>query len=195
MPLKTFEVGRNGLPYTNEWRFFFFGAELLSVGYYWSVGDCFQQAVLSAECLAMARASPTLPGGLPRSIRSTWPKRRRRMDVLIEINDGQMAVPSEHDLDELYGSRGGRRPRQRPGRVATCGAQQNPWTDGVFPSSPWGGGKGIADDNWKQEFSDSARNAAFSVALTGGKSVMRFHFHGLRFAPPVATARRPYRGK
>jgi len=36
IPLRTFEVGLNDLPFTNEWRFFFYQQSLLSYGYYWS---------------------------------------------------------------------------------------------------------------------------------------------------------------
>ncbi len=54
VPLKTFEIGRNGLPYTNEWRLFYYGSTLLNAGYYWSVGDCFRQASMTPECTATA---------------------------------------------------------------------------------------------------------------------------------------------
>lgn len=39
VPLKTFEVGLNGLPFTNEWRFFFLGKNLVDYGFYWTIAD------------------------------------------------------------------------------------------------------------------------------------------------------------
>jgi hypothetical protein len=104
VPLKTFELGPNGLPYTNEWRFFFFGTSLLNAGYYWSVGDCLQQATLTEGCMALAQQIAEIASefatfytlDLAETANGDW--------ILIEINDGQMAVPSEHDLDALYGN-------------------------------------------------------------------------------------------
>lgn len=39
IPLKTYEVGINGLPFTDEYRFFFLNGKLLSSGYYWDIAD------------------------------------------------------------------------------------------------------------------------------------------------------------
>ncbi len=103
VPLKTFEVGRNDLPYTNEWRFFFFKTTLLSVGYYWSIGDCLQQAAMTDECLAMAGRIAEIAARFTTFFTLDLAETEQGEWILIEINDGQMAVPSEHDLDELYG--------------------------------------------------------------------------------------------
>ena len=104
VPLKTFELGRNGLPYTNEWRFFYLGTALLNVGYYWSGGECLRQATLSEECMALAQRIADIASrfttfftlDLAATAEGDW--------ILIEINDGQMAAPAEHDLDALYGN-------------------------------------------------------------------------------------------
>jgi hypothetical protein len=39
IPLETWEIGINGLRFTNEWRFFFLGTELIDFGYYWSLAE------------------------------------------------------------------------------------------------------------------------------------------------------------
>lgn len=39
VPLETFELGLNGLPFTNEWRVFFCKGQLVSYGYYWGCAD------------------------------------------------------------------------------------------------------------------------------------------------------------
>lgn len=39
VPLKTFQIGVNGLPFTAEWRFFFYRQKMIASGYYWSNSD------------------------------------------------------------------------------------------------------------------------------------------------------------
>ena len=39
IPLETWEIGANGLRFTNEWRYFFLGGRLIDFGYYWSLAD------------------------------------------------------------------------------------------------------------------------------------------------------------
>lgn len=104
VPLKTFEIGRNGLPFTNEWRLFYFKTKLLSAGYYWSLGDCHRQAEIRHECLALADKIALIVSRFTTFYTLDMAETDDGDWILIEINDGQMAVPSEHDLDELYGN-------------------------------------------------------------------------------------------
>lgn len=104
VPLKTFEVGRNGLPYTNEWRFFYLGTTLLNAAYYWSVGDCFQHAAMNEEGLALARHIAGIASRFATFYTLDLAETEEGGWILIEINDGQMAAPAEHDLDALYGN-------------------------------------------------------------------------------------------
>lgn len=102
VPLRTFEVGRNGLPYANEWRFFYFGRTLLSHAFYWSISDAAHEAKLDEAGLQMAdeiagivaRHAAFFTLDLAETADGRW--------ILIEINDGQTSGPSEHDLDVLY---------------------------------------------------------------------------------------------
>jgi ATP-grasp domain, R2K clade family 3 len=103
VPLRTFEIGHNGLPYTNEWRFFFYRTSLLSVGYYWSVGDCFRQASIGAEGMQMAERIARIVSKFTAFYTLDLAETENGDWLLIEINDGQMAMPSEHNLDGLYG--------------------------------------------------------------------------------------------
>jgi hypothetical protein len=104
VPLKTYEIGHNGLPYTNEWRFFFLKDRLLSKGYYWSMGDCVGRAefhprasALAAEIARIAsRFTTFFTMDLAETADGDW--------ILIELNDAQTAAPSENNLDELYGN-------------------------------------------------------------------------------------------
>jgi hypothetical protein len=90
------------LPHTNEWRFYFLKDQLLSYGYYWSVGDCVAQARLEPQAIDLAQQLARIALhhatffvlDVAQTASGEW--------ILIEINDGQMAVPSENDLDELY---------------------------------------------------------------------------------------------
>jgi len=104
VPLKTYEIGHNGLPYTNEWRFFFLKDRLLSYGYYWSMADTVSQAEFSPRALELAneiagiasRFTTLFTMDLAETAEGDW--------ILIELNDGQTAFPCEIDLDELYGN-------------------------------------------------------------------------------------------
>jgi hypothetical protein len=92
IPLKTYEKGHNGLPYTNEWRFFFLGDRLLSYGYYWSLADCVLQAELKPAALELAEHIAKIAAqhttlytlDIAETATGEW--------ILIEINDCQMEV-------------------------------------------------------------------------------------------------------
>jgi hypothetical protein len=103
VPLKTFEIGRNGLPYTNEWRLFYLGTALLDAGYYWSVGDCVSQATIGEAGLRLAQHIAEIVARFATFYTLDLAETESGDWILIEINDAQMAVPSEHDLDKLYG--------------------------------------------------------------------------------------------
>ncbi|MBI1247287.1 DUF4343 domain-containing protein [bacterium] len=103
VPLKTYELGVHGLPHTNEWRFFFLKERLLSYGYYWSLADSAPHAELKPEGKQLAEDLAKIAAkhatffvlDIAETADGRW--------ILIEINDGQQSVPSENDLDQLYG--------------------------------------------------------------------------------------------
>jgi hypothetical protein len=100
--LKTLEVGHNGLPYANEWRFFYFKEKLLSVGFYWSLSDCVGQASLAPAALQVAKEIARIAARFTTFYTMDLAETEVGDWMLIELNDGQMAVPSENDPDELY---------------------------------------------------------------------------------------------
>ena len=102
IPLKTYEIGVNGLPHTNEWRFFFLRDRLLSYGYYWSLSNCVSQAELKPEGLCLAQEIARLAAEHTTFFTLDVAETEQGDWILIEINDGQMAGPSENNLDELY---------------------------------------------------------------------------------------------
>jgi hypothetical protein len=102
VPLRTFEVGHNGLPYANEWRFFYLKEKLLSVGYYWSLSDCVRRAELAPAALQLAQEVARIAARFTTFFTMDLAETEGGDWILIELNDGQMAVPSENDPDELY---------------------------------------------------------------------------------------------
>lgn len=101
VPLKTFETGLNGLPFANEWRFFFYKYNLISYGYYWSIAEN-TDYVIDPECIRFAMKIADIVSkkvnffvlDIAEKVNGDW--------VLIEINDGSMSGLSENDPDILY---------------------------------------------------------------------------------------------
>ena len=107
IPLRTFEVGMNGLPFTNEWRLFYLGETLLSGGYYWS------SAERSIEINSGGIPAPAIElGNIIAKICSQHTnlfvldiaETEAGKWILIEVNDGQMSGLSENDPHTLYSS-------------------------------------------------------------------------------------------
>ncbi len=103
VPLKTYATGDNGLPFTNEWRFFCYGSQVLSVGYYWTMSVCVAQAELKPAAVQLAQHLTGIVSRFAKFYTMDLAETDSGDWILIELNDGQMAVPSENDLDELYG--------------------------------------------------------------------------------------------
>lgn len=53
--LKTFEIGINGLPFTNEWRFFYYKDKLIDYEYYWTIADKPELATISTAAILMVQ--------------------------------------------------------------------------------------------------------------------------------------------
>lgn len=100
--LKTYEIGINNLPFTNEWRFFFYKRELLSYGYYWSIaeskGEIDERGIDFAKEVAevVAERVPYFVLDIAQKEDGNW--------ILIEINDGQMSGLSENNPEVMYGN-------------------------------------------------------------------------------------------
>jgi hypothetical protein len=104
VPLKTYETGHQGLPFTNEWRFFYLRQWRLSYGYYWSMADCVAQAELKPAALELAEEVARVACKFTTFFAMDLAETENGDWTLIELNDGQTAAPSENDLDELYGN-------------------------------------------------------------------------------------------
>lgn len=109
-PLRTLEISINDLPFTNEWRFFYYKTTRLSHGYYWTTlredllekikkdPDQYlpQRALQFADHVAVEAAKHVnfFVLDIAETEAGDW--------ILIEINDGQMSGLSENAPDELY---------------------------------------------------------------------------------------------
>lgn len=100
-PLVTYEVGINGLPFTNEWRFFFYKDNLLSYGYYWSIADNIKYNI-SKEGLELAQHVANMVKDHATFFVLDIAEKESGGWVLVEINDGMMSGNSCCDLERLY---------------------------------------------------------------------------------------------
>ena len=101
IPLKTYEIGMNGLPFTDEYRFFFYKTKELCHGYYWGIAEntshkISEEGIKFAHKLAekVARHVNFFVLDVAQTESGEW--------ILIEINDGQQSGLSLCDPDELY---------------------------------------------------------------------------------------------
>lgn len=100
-PLKLIETGINGMPFSNEYRFFFYKEELLGSSFYWAIADEIPKGVpTSATELAkkVAKTAAKFTNFYVLDIAEredgTW--------VLVEVNCGTMSGLSLIEPDTLY---------------------------------------------------------------------------------------------
>jgi hypothetical protein len=138
IPLRQHEVcSVSGLPYAHEFRCFFYKTELLCCGYYWSSAEnthhTMSEKGLAFAKKAAARAAEhatffVLDVAEIADTPDEW--------ILVEVNDGQQAGPSECDLDELYGNLASKL-RQHP--CDSSRTRSHRWNCTGRPGGPWGG--------------------------------------------------------
>jgi hypothetical protein len=104
VPLRSFGAGKDGLPQTNEWRFFYLGTRRLSYAYYWSGSDFLDRAAIPGDAVMLADQIAAIVANFVPFFVLDLAETEAGQWILIEVNDGQQSVPSEHDLDELYGN-------------------------------------------------------------------------------------------
>jgi hypothetical protein len=102
IPLETFEVGINGLPFTNEWRFFFLGDKLLTCGYYWSQAELADTYVVSPDAIQFANHIAKQVKLYANFFVLDVAKTESGEWILVEINDGQMSGLCMCEPRQLY---------------------------------------------------------------------------------------------
>jgi len=104
IPLKELEIGINQLPFSNEWRFFYYKTTRLCYGYYWSVAldETKEKANIDETALSFAdKIAETVSSHVNFFVLDIAEKQDGGW-ILIEINDGQMSGLSEIPSDCLY---------------------------------------------------------------------------------------------
>lgn len=104
VPLKIYETGICGMPFANEWRCFFLGKELLTVGYYWSVAEdsTIENALLTGTALDFAKKTAKLASEYTNFFVLDIAEKADGGWTLIEINDAQQSGLSENNPHTLY---------------------------------------------------------------------------------------------
>lgn len=100
-PLVTYEIGINGLHFTNEWRFFFYKETILTYAYYWSMAEETNREITS-EALRFVKKVAEIVREYSNFFVLDIGEKESGGWVLIEINDGQMAGLSENSPETLY---------------------------------------------------------------------------------------------
>lgn len=101
VPLKLFERGLCGLPFSNEWRFFYYKTNLLTHGYYWSSAENVNHTI-DVKGISFAETIAKIVSNhvnffvldIAETDKGDW--------ILIEINDAQMSGLSENEPKNLY---------------------------------------------------------------------------------------------
>lgn len=108
VPLRTFTEGVQGLPITEEYRFFVMNGEVLSGAFYWSehteyiIEECgyapnpdvVPREFLDKVVSIVAPHVPFFVVDVARTAEDEW--------IVIELNDGQMSGLSDNDPEVLY---------------------------------------------------------------------------------------------
>ena len=103
IPLKRFDTGINGLPITNEWRFFFYKKYLLTFGYYWTnFLECLSMAVCDDGMIDFASRIASIVCEHANFFVLDIGEKEDGGYILIEVNDGCMSGISGCSPTALY---------------------------------------------------------------------------------------------
>jgi hypothetical protein len=100
-PLVTYEVGNNGLNFTNEYRCFFYKGRLLCFAYYWTMAVNVERE-LSSEGYLFAVEMGRIVADYSNFYVIDIAEKASGGWVVVEVNDGQMAGLSENNPHILY---------------------------------------------------------------------------------------------
>lgn len=105
IPLKTLEICPiSGLPFSNEWRFFFYKNTLLSYGFYWSIAENPEKGVMTESGMLFAKEVASKVAEYVNFFVVDIAEKEEKADswILVELNDGTMSGLSMNDPDTLY---------------------------------------------------------------------------------------------
>ena len=98
--LKILEVGINGMPMANEWRFFFYRDQLLTNGFYWTISE--KQGEMNNAGMEFAYRMADILKERTNFFVIDIAEKESGEWILIEVNDGQMSGLSGNDPHRLY---------------------------------------------------------------------------------------------
>lgn len=102
-PLLTFEIGINGLRFTNEYRFFFAYKQLVAGGYYWStIDDKLIPPIIPNEAISLAKYIANIIGNKTNFFVLDIAQKEDKSWVVVEVNCGTMSGLSLIDIDTFY---------------------------------------------------------------------------------------------
>lgn len=104
VPLVRFEFDVNGMPITNEWRFFFWRTRRLAHGYYWSNAsdEAKSKAKIDYDGISLAQKAARIAAEHANFFVIDVAEKRDGGWTVIEVNSGEQAGLSEIDPDEFY---------------------------------------------------------------------------------------------
>ena len=105
VPLKTYEIGVNGMPMTNEWRCFFYKDRLVDYGFYWATLDnmsLVDTAAFEKEGLKVAQEAAKLLSEFTTFFVVDVAQGEDGRWWVVEVNDGQMSGLSTIPEDRFY---------------------------------------------------------------------------------------------
>ena len=102
IPLMKVEEGINGLPMSNEWRFFCYDDSILSCGFYWSIAE--EYGKLDYKAIDLVKTViKRVRGNVVFYVVDVAQKEDGEW-IVIEMNDGSMSGLSANDPNTLYGN-------------------------------------------------------------------------------------------
>lgn len=99
--LITYETGINGLPFTKEFRFFYYKGNILTYSYYWGIAEN-TNIILDKEGYEFAEKVGKIAANYVNFYVLDIAQKENGDWVLVEVNDAQMSGLSEIDPHILY---------------------------------------------------------------------------------------------
>jgi hypothetical protein len=104
--LKNYGYGIHGLPFSEEWRFFFLGNKMLSYGYYWTCAEDVEKRKVTQEGINFAQKIADMVWNTEIHYANFFvldiAEKKEGGWILVEINDGQQSGLSENNPEVLY---------------------------------------------------------------------------------------------
>ncbi len=101
VPLKRWETGINGMPMSNEYRFFFYKENLLGSSFYWAIADQIPDGI-PAPAANLARKIASIASNFTTFFVLDVAEKEEGGWVLVEMNCGTMSGLSLIDPIDLY---------------------------------------------------------------------------------------------